>query len=364
MAIAPVSGINAYKGFNNNINFEGNKNNNKKQSSSIPASVKAVPVALLIAMSPMASSNANAANRLENNKNTIELVDESNQRRQNNSKLVEQRIVDIPNTPGSDKFTSYRFRFYSNTDDKSKIDRLDLGYISPVPFTIKKYVDLTLELYGDDGISPGIIESPVLEAEHVNNYIAAISHPGLRAFVQDFINDKVEGVKNNNAIEVKPLTKKIRLGSECDLQNVPTKPDWIEDGKNREEFFGLSPMSIEVQTKTGNYKVTAYNRDDNNDYEVVTIQREDGPEFKVAGIKLAKVLLKDTFEEDITNFEVGVVELYKRNSKEKVRIINTELYNKLIQITNDPGFNNAYENSGIVSSTNMVNSYGIVSPIN
>ena len=74
MAIMPVSAVNAYQ--NNIINFQGKKNkeSNLHSSTSSPM-LKAVPLAVLIAMSPINAQSINNTNNIDYNNNNIEYVE-------------------------------------------------------------------------------------------------------------------------------------------------------------------------------------------------------------------------------------------------------------------------------------------------
>ena len=344
MAIMPVSGVSVNKK-NNIINFEGKKNKEvTAPQRSYTSSVKAIPLAVLIAMSPVNASSANTISSQPNVETIENTVGVTNN--QDNIKLV------FEESPAERS----RFQFYSKTNNKNSIDEVVLR-LTGHPFDVEKLVNTTLELVGDDGISAGEVKfKQLILAPSTGEPVTMGDANETRCeYIQKFIDGKLPSVKNNNAIPVENQKRVIRLGLGCELQNVKPNTSWLVDGANRKEAFGLEIGHLDVKTNTGDYRVTVYDMDDSkNDFEVVTIKREDGPEFKVAALRGAQVKLED-FGGDIANLNFGVIELNKRHSKNTARIINNELFEALAGLLRDTGYNNAFETSITSSLVSVLN---------
>ena len=109
MAIMPVSGVSVNKK-NNIINFEGKKNKEvTAPQRSYTSSVKAIPLAVLIAMSPVNASSANTISSQPNVETIENTVGVTNN--QDNIKLV------FEESPAERS----RFQFYSKTNNKNSI---------------------------------------------------------------------------------------------------------------------------------------------------------------------------------------------------------------------------------------------------
>ena len=131
MAIMPVSGVSVNKK-NNIINFEGKKNKAAAAPQrSYTSSVKAIPLAVLIAMSPVNASSANTISSQPNVETIENTVGVTNN--QDNIKLV------FEESPAERS----RFQFYSKTNNKNSIDEVVLR-LTGHPFDVEKLVNTTI----------------------------------------------------------------------------------------------------------------------------------------------------------------------------------------------------------------------------
>ena len=257
MAIMPVSSLNMqHNGQKSAVNF-GRKN--KEASENIRVStpiVKAVPLAVLIAMSPI---NVSSTNSLHSSSSEINLETVANN--QDNIRLVyEESPVERS-----------RFQFYSKTNNKNSIDEVVLR-LTGHPFDVEKLVNTTLELVGDDGISAGEVKFPqlILKPSTGEPVVMGDANNTRCEYIQKFVDGKLPSVKNNKAIPVEDVKRVIRLGSGCELQNVKPNTSWLADGANRKEAFGTAIGHLDVNTKNGKYRITVYDLDDStNDFSNV-----------------------------------------------------------------------------------------------
>ncbi len=359
MTISPVS--NLVKTNNYHVHFTS-KNNKKPQNSvqnSSSAGLKAVPVMVMMAMSPLNASNANVFDAA-GNENRIELVNGIQQARRNvkkDYKLMKEQEIGI-NT----------LALKSSTGDK-KIDKIQHYMVMYSP-AITEYNHVTLEIVGDDGVPGDTIAFPMLTESFSSDKMPEANNE-LCKFVKDFMDGKnKDGFVNNGAVKEKFINKKIRPDLNGSLQNVPSRTDWITKGQQESEDFGVTPQGmperIGLFTESGFYAISPYSTDGNNEtFEAITVNRVgSGAEFKVAGLRTSKIRLTTGGSGEIGTITLNTIELYKRNSKEKAVIINNDLFNTLLEITKDTRYNNAYKCHPITASNVLVWNECIVSPYN
>lgn len=364
MAISPVSNVVT----KNNYNVEfGSKKNKSPQNEAHRSSsgMKAVPVIVLMAMSPLMANNIKAADRL-GNENNIELVSGINEKAQVPKKVLREKNIKIGNE-------DFKIKFMSMNDD-NRVSHINVSGTDSQGLLFNHYYDeldnVRFDIVGDDGKTGKTIQCKRILGSVVPGKIRRNYNQELCKYVQDFIDGKVEP-DLKSAIKVKDFQRKIRPGSEGDLQNVPTKTDWIQEGIEAEENFGKTPTNMRkgAYNSEMTYLVSPYTNDSNDeDIDAVTIKKVVPPpgksaEFKVAGLRSSKIKLASGGN-DIETFTLNTIELYKRNSKEKVRIIDDNLFDFLLTIANAGAFNNAYECHPITTSVVEVFGEGVVSPVN
>lgn len=364
MAISPVS--NLLNTSNYHVNFGSRKN--KKTDDPVPnssAGMKAVPVMVLMAMSPLNAANINAA-QLQGNENIIELVEVNDTipRKQNGVterklKLTEedfkQLFGDSKSAVKTKEFTNMSMLFYSSKKDKNidevrlKIRPLDGNGISKER-VISEYNHVNFDIVGDDGTSGAIVSFPEIVDLHYprpDRY----GDKELCEYIKDFIDGKNEdGLVNNNAIKEVVINKKIRPYAHEWVRNDPPTTDWLRLGAEEKENFGTTPSGmperVACHTDKRFYAISPYTTDTNNkDFETVTvcwINDSGVGEFKVAGLRPLKIKFCDRYGE-IKSVTLNSIELYKRNSKEKAVIFDNELYDTLQEVTKDTRYNNAFK---------------------
>ncbi len=357
MAISAVS--NLVRTNNYNVNFASRKNKKPQPpAANTSAGMKAVPVMVLMAMSPLNAANVNA-NVLNGNENRIEVVETTPQYRKpvkKDYKLMKQQEVGLN-----------ELSLLSSTGDK-KIDKLKHYMIMAQP-DITEYNQVNLEIVGDDGVPGDTISFPML-IEDFGYTRMCESSKDICKFVKDFIDGKnKDGFINNGAVIEKPINRKIRPDFDGALQNVPSDTDWVTEGQQEKENFGVTPKGmpkhIGLFTGSGLYAIRPYSSDGNDEnFETITVHRlVNGAEFKVAGLRTSKIKLT-CGGSDVDTITLNTIELYKRNSDEKAIIINDDLFETLLEITKDTRYNNAYTCHPITATNVMVLDKGDVSPYN
>lgn len=365
MAISPVSNLlntNSY-----HVNFGSRKN--KKTDESLPnssAGMKAVPVMVLMAMSPLNASNINAA-QLQGNENVIELV-EANDAIPGQQTGVTERMLkltgedferqfgDSKSVVKTKELTNMSMLFYSSKKDKN-IDEVSLkirplnGSGIPEERSISVYEHVNYDIIGDDGTSGGIVSFPQIIEDDFNAKSKRYGDKELCEYIKDFIDGKNEyGLVNNNAIKERVYNKKIfPLNTSYTLQRPP-KTDWLRQGAEEKENFGTTPDGmperVACHTDKRFYAISPYTTDTNKkDFETVTVcwfNDSGAGEFKVAGLRPLKIKFLDDSGE-IKAVTLKSIELYKRNSTEKAVIFDNELYDTLQEVTKDTRYNNAFK---------------------
>ena len=383
MTIRPVASVSLVSRYNQ-LNFEGNKkkkqpqNNHNGVSNSISHKLAVPLAATIIAMSPMAETSASSRADFDlNNTPDIEMVDdvfESQDVQQNVKTSTPVYKKSIASKDYNGKAKDYNFRFYSENGD-NKINKVTIttGYMSKDAsgeskynvknVSIKEIKPVEYNLIGDDGVSLGKINFDLMIFGEPSPTPPMSSEENME-FLKKFMNGEIEGFVNDGAIKKgEKISKNLRPGMYGDLQNGNVDTSWLEDGKKYGQYFGSEILSTTVKTDKGNYTLRAYTRDDNvNDFESVTIQKDGEGEFRVAGLTVNQINFVD--HAFLGELQLGTIQLYKRNSKDKkVRIFDNQLFKTLMQVTNDTRYNNAYE-SKVGASNIKVFSNGIVSPVN
>lgn len=362
MVISPVSNVLT----KNNYNVEFGSKKNKKPQNEVRSSssgMKAVPVIVLMAMSPLMANNINAANRL-GNENNIELVSDINDQAELPKKVLREKTFKTGNGDCT-------LRFMSGNDDNT-VSHINVRGTDSKGLPFNHYYDelnnIKLDIVGDDGKICKTIQFPMLLSHPAPSRINKNADKALCNYVKDFIDGKVETDLKSD-IKVENFYNKIRPGANGDLQNVPNKTDWIKQGKLEHEDFGKTPEgmpeNVLVRTKDCTFAISPYTTDENNKegFQVVTVMALELGKYKVAGLRTSKINLK-CGDDVIDTFDLNTIELYKRNSKEKVRIVNDELFKTLLEVTNDTRFDNAFELHPITSSNIGVFGKGIVYQVN
>lgn len=355
MAIRPISQIMPNQ--TNVIQFEGKKKEKNTPQPHTTPMVKAVPLAVLIAMSPL-SSDAASNYRIEPEANTIELVDvpevnEIDEAQQSGrvlasktfgkvraSKNLEIQLVQQNNK----KNVQFLYTGYDNKITKTRKNQLVKYNFSlrsddgtSKKFTIKNvhsYTDKELQKDFNSRMAPIPI---VPNDKRVTSYMETLNkqYPGAVEVVQynRVVGPSATGYLENNAggNSMKTATPKASYGKNIGSNDF--------DGDN------------------GKYTIRYYSTDGNeNNAEVVTVQKAGYPELKVS----LAVYHKDTFFSDYNNatqLNYGQVILVDAKNK-KYNIVDnalTQAMDFVKQSLTEQGnaFNNAY------AVLSLANNYGV-----
>lgn len=356
MAIAP---INSVLSRNYNIGFSGkNKKDNNvhneisKKSTSF---VKAAPLAAVIAMSPLTIQNIQSAEKLPANSHNIELVENraASEISQSSTVISHKEFEDATelglsadvyltkNPKGSKNANSVEVAV-SSMDDR-------IYDMEGLKGTVRGLINLTYEIYGDDGNEYGKLKLRQFLVEDKNN-------PGdlynvTSSQVSDYLESIINNPKYDTGIETINLTRKIRPTVSTGLQNVPTDPStWMEKARRTRQNFGKEIVTAEVQGSHAKYQLVGYSTDDDDsDFEVLTIGELGtyegipamiGPEMKVDAIRDVNTQFYnyDIFDSvDYSQINIS------KDGVGKFVIMDDALVKALRNAMGAPQFNNAYK---------------------
>ena len=345
MAIAPISSVLSR---NYNIGF----NEISKKSTSF---VKAAPLAAVIAMSPLTIQNIQSAEKLPENSHNIELVENraASEISQSSTVISHKEFEDATelglsadvyltkNPKGSKNANSVEVAV-SSMDDR-------IYDMEGLKGTVRGLINLTYEIYGDDGNEYGKLKLRQFLVEDKNN-------PGdlynvTSSQVSDYLESIINNPKYDTGIETINLTRKIRPTVSTGLQNVPTDPStWMEKARRTRQNFGKEVVTAEVQGSYAKYQLVGYSTDDDDsDFEVLTIGKLGtyegipamiGPEMKVDAIRDVNTQFYnyDIFDSvDYSQINIS------KDGVGKFVIMDDALVKALRNAMGAPQFNNAYK---------------------
>ena len=365
-AVGPI-GLNSNKKLNS-VSFKGRENKNS-EINPLRNTMVAIPLATLLAMCSM---NTASAGRNDNifgeDTNNIEMVEQAKPEEKitiTKSKDGHGVLVQITdknkdhfglvfNSQNADgKYQSLTIDMPSNPELNEKT-----GLRETVTRTVQGLRPLKYVVAGDDGASDiNFTFRQVVTNESPVGY----SSSTVTKFLEDFAAGKIQGMKNDGAVKMlEPMEYKVSVDGSGNLVHGPIKTGWLDEGRANGEYFGRPIMSADVQTDHGKYSVIAVS-DDNNDknFESVVIKKEGEGQFKIAGLNYSHIKIAD--RGNIGDFNMGIIELYKRNSQQKVQITDQKLFQALWDLTKDSRFNNAYPTKMVEANLKVV-ARGMMAP--
>ena len=268
-AISPKSNL---------INFSGKqKQENTHKNSQTTPLVKAIPVAVLIAMSPLNSISA-TDNTIDPETNNIEMLDSDhikkiNQQKSENKVITQKEFKSIA---GAQKLkielmqypTCKRTRFTYSSFGKNTVSYFN---------QIAKY---NFSLISDDG------STKEFTFKNVHSYTAAVLNQKGNNKTPIIANNKavldyMEALnqKYPNSITIMEYNRKLAPTSGGTIQNN-ARGDILKKAKPQ-EYYGKMLGAQDVDGDNGRYTVRYYSTDgNNNNVEVVTVQKQGYPELK------------------------------------------------------------------------------------
>ncbi len=255
---------------NSNVNFEGRVKKEKAEkavTSPVASSMKAVPLVVLLAMSPMTTTNAQQIMR--SNANTVELA-----QIQPDVTTTVLETKTFKTNRGDLKLKLINYRFKNNSSSNQLTYELYSSDGKKYSGSYKDRVQMEYRLYDDSGLRFGEITASE------------------RVFGYNIGEDNVHIEDENVEQYIKSLEEKKLIGtsdfSAYDNYNHSTEDggyvsSWYSQAKYEPEKFGTISRPANFKTETGNYELRLY---ENDGKSTLTIKRDNGPELKLKGLKL------------------------------------------------------------------------------
>lgn len=268
MAIAPISNLSTR---NNYIGFSGSKTNKKGNNTSYNTSInKAIPLATLLAMSPLLASNVSASNNIETAKSPVSLqVDGLEQV----GRVVKSREFVSPNG------TKRVVKFISNDNNNQNFEKVMIteswsaknNMTAQADYELKSISKFNFNIQGDDGVATSPMTFVRLNAVSENNKPRQISDMEFCAFVAK----ELASTRNNSQIEENIYKRNLRptFDNDYSLQNVPNK-NILKDSKGMDMSDPVYKKkgSQPFEGDNGNYVFTYYSVGDADKCQVVTVK--------------------------------------------------------------------------------------------
>lgn len=287
MAISAISSVNVC-GYNKNTSFTGNKELSKKngyaQSASNP--LKAIPLAALIAMSPLNSVNLNAENRIEDSGLNIELVEtpEVSETYQSNV------IVKSKSFKDADGVTTVKF--ISSDGNRSNFEKVIITETMPgmnggkpvsANYEVKKATKYNYKIQADDGLFTAPMPFVRLYAYSDGGSESKFSDKR----VCDYIASELVSSRNNSNILENVVNRNLRMAMDLDytLQNVP-KGNIISSSAgmvNAIKNTGSKLLGTQaIEGDNGMYEVKYYSMSNDDRVQLVTLKGKNFPHLMVS----------------------------------------------------------------------------------
>ncbi len=292
MAIQSISSV-TNKGYSN-ISF-GKRSEKAEKNHNITSPVKAIPLAVLIAMSPLTTTKAADIMRDENNVNKVELAEAQQSR---------GRVLiygDVFKTQNGSNVTVMAF---NTKGGKDSYDQIVLK-VGDYTFEAKDLVEREVYLYSGNGGKEGplIFKEVIGEVEH-NGKKERFSFldPNVVGFVEAIVSQNtnqsnIRGVRKaqNNLVIADEKGNLLFVSNDyLNKEFLPTMKkafetassgDEIINRKLKEQMNAQELGSMDVEGLFGNYTLKFYDVDGNRDnYEHIYVQKSGEKEFIVTGI--------------------------------------------------------------------------------
>ena len=327
--------INAIENYRlNNIQFESNKNKGIQKPVHSSNPIKAIPVAVLVAMSPL---NAPETHAIPLPLQT-EITSSVRQKTSRPASFIESKefhsghndcLVGVVKDKQSG---NYRLWLESIPKDRTEIDIYGLnGYITELNNNRYRITD---EL----GIGAATVKFRniyILDSNGNEERDDGIVNPEVCNYVEEMMEKYQTDIKKYDNKYTSTLTT---IGSMKRLEFADIK--WFNIARENPMYFGTPMKTWDIETSNGNYKVKIYDNDKNtSNFETVTIQKENGPELKADEIVANNTYIYSQGD------KTAMAEMYQINVSHtkagKHALVNKELWEFLYQVMSTKQCNNA-----------------------
>lgn len=286
MAITPIS--NALTR-NYNIGFTGknkkSENNNIRENGSI---IKAIPLATLLAMSPLVGQSVSSPNKYDAEIYRTELVAGGI----SNSIKQSSNVIDAKSFKYADG-SGRTVNFIDSDGNANNFERVQIVESWPTNkslgvnagsavYELKSVSKYNYNIQGDDGQATSPMTFVRLNLESANKKDRKISDKE----VCDYLVSSLNSSKNNSDIAENNVKRNLRptMDTDYSLQNVPNG-DILQQsvgfGAKLEELNAKKIGSQPFSGENGEYEISYYTLHDNDKAQLVTVKGETFPEMCV-----------------------------------------------------------------------------------
>lgn len=302
MAIQALSSVtnNAYS----NISFgkRGEKPAKNQSNPHVASSLKAVPLAALIAMSPLSTTNAEDIMRTEPRSNVeLSLAD-------NNPKVVQKKVYNAACSKILLGPADFKLKYINNDNNPSTVESVlaesdgtsttlllegaDYCYDDDIYGQVKSLNDYKYDVVGDDGRSYGTWTFSQLIIENDSGLPKkqpTIMNPDIIEDVRKFALSS----SNNNAVEIKTIEDVVLPQRDFGLTTFKKlDTSWVERSKS-DKFYHNGYTAAQFTSQVASYGIVFVSHDDNpDDYEEIIIMRDDGARFRLDRLRQLNLTVK------------------------------------------------------------------------
>ena len=340
MAISAVNSV-SFRNNYNNIQFEGGKKSKGRAGKHrhLTAPMKAVPLAVLLAMSPL-----NTVQAQNNTDRPTISVTSTHSRALSNPKVVDSKSFSMPEGFFDDDPELY-FYYLDNDGNKASVEQVevihsetsclerDINTTQRISFNdiygiVKSLNNCNYNIVGDDGKSIGIWSFSYATLTNPLEAGDYLMRPDIVNSVKEFASSS----KNNGAVEIRNINKNAvvwRSGMST-LRSVDLS--WIDKTRKNNYNFGSKIREVNFETDNGEYAISFYSSDSNSDdCETVILERSDGLRCKLDGLRELKIQIASPDFYNGEYAEVGCIDVSWPNVG-KYTILDDNLYDALFTV--------------------------------
>ncbi len=343
----PVSAINSVFTKSNNVNFTSLRSNKDKYGNDYNKSssfMKAVPLAAVLAMSPLTTANIHAADRIDNPAHNIELVEA---RGIDATEQTRKVVATKEFQSRADGYSSVKVRLVNTTGgngfDKVELvfkDRNGLGYDDGEDSDyVTEIGTYNFTIISDDGVNQGTMPLNVMYVKKpmVSGVPALYAHDD----VVNYLKEQLAKNPKKNVIPVNTYNRKLSPTLGGGLQNNPKK-----NTINNAQGITVDPNSYTLASRkqivgeNDKYSLRIY-KNKNGGANLVTCEKASNPG------KLFRVALVGDFSANIEkNADSPSIATYPltilRNDNDGFGLMDSVLANELKKIKATPLGSNAF----------------------
>ncbi len=335
MAIEAITSIRNNN--SNNVHFEARKNKKSAPVSNptVTSTVKAVPLAVLLAMSPMTTTNAESIMRSEANSNVIELSQSQNTKQVIESKVFQNDIFDfkVSLERNPQDSNSHKIRVSVNTAEHMFNKFSYDGYVT-------KLNKINYNVYDDTGKKVSQFNYKHVSLNDVNGKEPSIGIPDKN--VCDYIEQLLS--KYNAGLKPDIRNFSLKMTPDGSLRHTTPSTNWLSETTGAyTSKYGKIYNTGDIQTEDGPYRVYMHTTDgDDKNFEAVSIVNKDGSiRHRVTGVIACNVAINPFLGSKITDLELHQINIVDPQGNQRT-ICNKELWNILVQLGQTTDCNNAY----------------------